>query len=226
MRCLVIVLVTWFGLLSCFATAIATADEQEAGSSGGGSRSSLSSDPEDPGTLLNGIQERRAQRDSLFPVSPLKWLHDGTGRASDGIYEATHIRLGLTFNHLFQRVSDVLPDTDDWGTDTDMDFVAAWDLINRGKPTLGQLYFHLEGRYDYGTTGPQTIGFSNDIIQIELRKVPHARKKTGTLPGRLLELQQDWPELTKEWQRIYQLLRLVQIQRPFPSPEVWIQTFL
>jgi porin len=94
-------------------------------------------------------------------VSPLEWLHDGTGRASDGLYEATHLRLGLTFNHLFQWASDVIPDTDDWGTDTDMDFVAAWDVINRGKPTLGQLYFHLEGRWDYGTTGPQTIGFNN-----------------------------------------------------------------
>ncbi len=141
--------------------ATAHADEKSAVSSGGGSHSSISSDPEDPGTMLNEIQERNTQRESLLPVSPLKWLHDGTGRASDGIYEATHIRLGLTFNHLFQWVSDVLPDTDDYGTDTDMDFVAAWDLINREKPTLGQLYFHLEGRYDYGTTGPQTIGFSN-----------------------------------------------------------------
>jgi len=161
MRLLIVVLVTWFGLLSGFTMATANADEQGSESSGGGSHSAFSSDPEDPGAMLNGIEERRAQRDSLFPVSPLKWLHDGTDRASDGIYEATHIRPGLTFNHLFQWASDVLPDTDDWGTDTDMDLVAAWDLINRGKPTLGQLYFHLEGRWDYGTTGPQTIGFSN-----------------------------------------------------------------
>jgi hypothetical protein len=139
----------------------AAAVEQGAGSGGGGSRPTFGSDPEDPGNLLNEVQERRAQRDSLFPVSPLKWLYDGTGRAWDSLYRATHIRLGLTFNHLFQWASDVIPDTDDWGTDTDMDLVASWELINRGKPTQGKLYFHLEGRWDYGTTGPQTIGFSN-----------------------------------------------------------------
>jgi hypothetical protein len=161
MRLLVAVLVTWFGLLGGFSMPAAAAVEQEAGSGGGGPLSSFGSNPEDPQYLLNEIQERRAQRDSLFPVSPLKWLHDGTGRASDSLYKATHIRLGLTLNHLFQWASDVKPDTDDWGTTTDMDLVAAWDLINRGKPTLGQLYFHLEGRWDYGTTGPQTLGFSN-----------------------------------------------------------------
>jgi len=161
MRLLIVIVVTWFGLLSCFTMATANADEQGSESSGGGSHSAFSSDPEDPGAMLNGIEERRAQRDSLFPVSPLKGLHDSTGKLENDIYQATHIKLGLTLNHLFQWASDVLPDTDDWGTDTDMDLVAAWDLINRGKPTLGQLYFHLEGRYDYGTTGPQTIGFSN-----------------------------------------------------------------
>jgi porin len=161
MRLLIVILVTWFGLLSGFMMATANADEQGTGSSGGGSHSSFSSDPEDPGQMLNGIQERRAQKGSLFPVSPLKPLHDATGKMWDSIYQATHIKLGLNLNHLVQWASDVLPDTDDWGTDTDMDLVASWELINRGKPTQGKLYFHLEGRWDYGTTGPQTIGFSN-----------------------------------------------------------------
>ena len=161
MRLLIVILVTWFGLLSGFTMATANADEQGTGSSGGGSHSSFSSDPEDPGQMLNGIQERRAQKGALFPVSPLKPLHDATGKMWDSIYQATHIKLGLNLNHLFQWASDVLPDTDDWGTDTDMDLIASWELINRGKPTQGKLYFHLEGRWDYGTTGPQTIGFSN-----------------------------------------------------------------
>jgi len=141
--------------------ATATADEQGAGSSGGGSRSSLSSDPEDPQSLLNGIQERRAQREALFPVSPLKPLHDASGQAWDAIYQATHLKMGLTLNHLFQWSSDALPGKDDWGTTTDADFVGSWELMNRGKPTQGELYFHLEGRWDYGTTGPQTIGFDS-----------------------------------------------------------------
>ncbi len=161
MKLFIVTLVTWFGLLSGFTVATANAEEQGAGSSGDGSQSSFSSDPEDLENLLNGIEERRAQRESLFSISPLKWLHDATGRASDSLYQASHIKLGLTLNHLFQGASDVIIATDDYGTDTDMDLVASWELINRGKPTMGKLYFHLEGRYDYGTTGPQTIGFSN-----------------------------------------------------------------
>ena len=161
MRVPVVVLATCAVLLNGFAISTAAAAEPGAGSSGGGYGSSFGGDPEDPGNFLNDLQERRAQHDSVLPVAPLGWLHDGTGRASDSLYEATHIRMGLTLNHLFQWASDVLPGTDDWGTDTDMDLVASWDLVNRGKPTLGQLYFHLEGRWDYGTTGPQTLGFSN-----------------------------------------------------------------
>jgi hypothetical protein len=148
-------------LAGIFSTPAAAAVEQGAGSGGGGQGTTFNSNPEDPENVLNEIQERRAQRDSLMPVSPLKWLQDATGRGSDALYRATHIRLGLTLNHLFQWASDVVPDTDDYGTTTDSDLIASWDVINRGKPTLGKLYFHLEGRWDYGTTGPQTIGFSN-----------------------------------------------------------------
>ena len=161
MRLLVVVLVTWFGLLSCFAMATATADEQAAGSSGGGSHSSFSSDPEDPGQMLKGIQERRAQQEALFPISPLKPLHDATSNAWDAIYQATRLKLGLTLNHLFQGLSDALPGKDDWGTTTDADFVGSWELINRGEPTQGELSFKIQGRWDYGTTGPQTLGFDS-----------------------------------------------------------------
>lgn len=161
MRLRVVLFVTWFGLLGSIPAFAAAADVQEEGSSGSGPRPTFGSDPEDPQNLLNGIQERRVQRDSLLPASPLKGLLDGVSQGTDGIYEKTNIRLGLTLNHLFQGASNVKAGTDHWGTTTDMDLVAAWDLINKGEPTLGQLYFHLEGRWDYGTTGPQTLGFSN-----------------------------------------------------------------
>ncbi len=148
------------GFLSCFTMAIATADERGAGSSVDPSRSTFGSDPEDPSNLLkSGIQERTVQRESLLPVSPLKGLHDAIGQAKDDIYQATHLKLGLTFNHLFQGISDALPGEDDWGTTTDLDFVGSWELVNRGEPTQGGLYFGLEGRWDYGTTGPQDLGF-------------------------------------------------------------------
>ena len=148
------------GFLSCFTMALAAADEWGAGSSVDPSRSTFGSDPEDPSNLLRGgIQERTVQRESLFPISPLKGLHDAIGQAKDDIYRATHLKLGLTLNHLFQVMSDALPGEDDWGTTTDLDLVGSWELVNRGEPTQGGLYFGLEGRWDYGTTGPQDLGF-------------------------------------------------------------------
>jgi len=77
----------------------------------------------------------------------------------DGIYRAIHLKLGLTFNHLFQGLSNAPPEQQRWGTTTDMDFVGTWELVNRGKPSQGQVYFQLEGRWDYGTTGPEDLGF-------------------------------------------------------------------
>jgi hypothetical protein len=39
-------------------------------------------------------------------------------------------------------------------------------LINRGKPTLGKIGFGVEGRWEYGTTGPQNLGFVNLASQM------------------------------------------------------------
>jgi hypothetical protein len=156
------------GLLSCFATATATANAQGVGSSGYGSRSTVSSEPEDPvssdptdpsNLLRSVIPERRAQRESLLPVSPLKTLHDSTGLIKDGFYREFHLKLGLTFNHLFQGMSNTIPGEQGWGTTTDMDFIGTWELFNRGKPSQGQIFFQWEGRWDYGTTGPEDLGF-------------------------------------------------------------------
>ena len=157
MRSLLAILAACFGLLSVLVAATASADE----ATDKAPPPRFGSDPEDPSTLLNEIRRRRVQRESLLPVSPLKWLHDATGRADAVIYRKTCIALGLTLNHLFQWASDALPGKDDWGTTTDLDFVASWELANRGQPTQGELYVHVEGRWDYGTTGPQTLGFES-----------------------------------------------------------------
>ena len=156
-----VTLVTLFTLLSCLTMATASASEPKAVSSGSEDRQTFSSDPEDPGNLLNEVQERRVQRESLFPVSPLKGVHDATGKTWAEIYEATHIKLGLTLNHLFQWSSDSLPGKDSRGTTTDLDFVGSWELVNRGMPNRGGIFFGIEGRWDYGTTGPQDIGFGS-----------------------------------------------------------------
>lgn len=161
MRLEITVLLAWISLLSFIMLPNVFASEEGNETSNVKYDSVFSSDPEDPGTLLYGIEERRAQRESLFPVSPLKFLHDGTQKMWDAIYDKTYLRMGWTFNHLFQWLSDSVEDKDKYGTTTDADYAITWDLLNRGKPTQGKVYFHLEGRWDYGTTGPQTLGFDS-----------------------------------------------------------------
>ena len=158
MRSLLFLLVTLAGLLSCLVAAPASAQTAAAAANnnqGGG----ISSDPDDPGVLLQDIQQRAAQREALFPVSPLGRLRNHTDRAKQRIYEATGIKLGLALNNLGQGLSQALPGEANSGLTTDMDFVAKWELIDRGQPTHGGFYFQLEGRWDYGTTGPQDLGF-------------------------------------------------------------------
>ena len=113
---------------------------------------------QDPTIMLRHIERRRTQRDALFGTSPLKPLHDATKKGEDELYEATHIRAGLSFHTLFQWLSESLPGTDDWGTATDADLVFDWALTKRGEPYQGSLYFHLESRWNWGTTGPQSLG--------------------------------------------------------------------
>jgi porin len=145
--------------LSCFTMANAIAAEQAAGSSGGQSGSAISDDPVDPSNALGDIRQRRTQRDSLFGVSPLKSAHDAAAEIKKDIDETDHLELGLMINHVFQGITEALPGNDKHGMTTDLDFVGSWKLAKRDTPTQGKLYFHVEGRWDYGTTGPQNLGF-------------------------------------------------------------------
>ena len=145
-------------LLSTVFLKDATAEENS------GSRSSageFGSNDQDPAVMLRDIEARRAQHDALLPVSPLKALHDFTDEGQDRLYRATNLRLGLSINHLFQGISDSVVSGDNWGMTTDADFIAAWDILNPGEPNRGQILAHVEGRWDYGTTGPQALGFAN-----------------------------------------------------------------
>jgi len=116
------------------------------------------SDPEDPSALALEIEHRVNQKDSLFKVSPLKPFHDIVSGARKSLYDKTHLKLGATFAHLFQGISDSLPGTDQWGTATTVGIVGNWELINRKKPAQGNLYIKVEGRWNYGTTGPMSLG--------------------------------------------------------------------
>ena len=119
------------------------------------------SDPQDPQNQIRDIRQRGLERDSLIPVSLLGGVRNATDKARNFIYDAVNLDLGLSFHHAFQWLTDSLPDKDRWGTATDMDFVGTWELINVKQPSQGQLFFGIEGRWEYGTTGPQNLGFQS-----------------------------------------------------------------
>jgi hypothetical protein len=144
------------GLLSWSTFAMAQNTRTDSGDNQG---DPLSSDPNDPGNLLQEIQRGDAQREALFPVSPLGGFRDLTIQAKQRIYEATGFKLGVAITNLGQGLSQALPGEARSGTTTDLDFVVKRELINKGKPNHGGVYFQLEGRWDYGTTGPQDLGF-------------------------------------------------------------------
>ena len=121
-------------------------------------RSGLSDDPEDPSNLLSKIRDRRAQTDSLFARSPLHGAHEATGRWKKSLYDARGLELGFAYNQLFQGVNESLPGADEWGTASTVDFVGTWELFHRGQPDQGQLFFGVQGRWDWGTTSPENLG--------------------------------------------------------------------
>jgi hypothetical protein len=100
----------------------------------------LSSDPTDPGNVLEEVQQMDAERKALFPVSPLGRFRDRTIRAKQNIYEATGFKMGLVLQNLGQGLSKVLPGKADIGTTTDLDFVVKRELIHKGKPNHGGVY--------------------------------------------------------------------------------------
>jgi porin len=129
-------------------------------------RGLLSDAPEDPGNALSAIGHRKTQKNSLFPSSGLRRFHEATDRAKENLYEKTHLKLGAAFTHLFQWLTEAPLGEDTWGTASDLDILGTWEAVNRGKPAQGQLFFQIEGRWEYGTTGPErlaTLGFGSLI---------------------------------------------------------------
>jgi hypothetical protein len=159
-----VVSIIWFFLLICIMVAMAATGVAYAGpdvDARGGVYQTGLDHPEEPSNLLGRIEERNTEKDSLLPVSPLGWLHDSTDKAKQDLYEATGLKLGFTLTHLFQWLSEALPGEDTWGTATTTNLVGNWDLIDKGKATLGQAVFLVQGRWDYGTTGPQDMAISS-----------------------------------------------------------------
>jgi hypothetical protein len=151
----------WIGLLSCILAAITATGIAHAGpdtEAPSGVRKNGLGGLTEPSNLLPEIDERRAQKDSVFPVSPLGWLHNATDQAKQELYDATGLKLGVAISHVFQGFSDAIDGEDKTGTATTFDLVGTRGLINRGQTTEGQAVFHVQSRWDYGVTGPEELG--------------------------------------------------------------------
>ncbi|MEP1933284.1 hypothetical protein [Parasphingorhabdus sp.] len=114
---------------------------------------------QDPGNQLVQIEERRGVRKGLIPFSPIQPIRDRFTAVTDAIYEAANLRLGMSFHSVGQYTTNNIQNTPRHGGATDFDFVGTWELFNRGKPTQGEIFFGVEGRWDYGPIGPQNLGF-------------------------------------------------------------------
>jgi porin len=114
---------------------------------------------EDPGNQLLQIEQRRDVRVGLIPFSAIQPLRDGFTAATDAIYEAAYLRLGMSFHSVGQYTTNNIQGTPRHGAATDFDIVGTWELFNRGKPNQGEIFFGVEGRWDYGPIGPQNLGF-------------------------------------------------------------------
>lgn len=114
--------------------------------------------PEDLANNLENAEQRRSQRDALFDYTILESSRGSFQAATKSLYEATSIKLAINSNNLFQTISDSFPGADRTGVGSDLDVVATWELINKGGPTQGQIFLHMEGRWDYGTTPPSDLG--------------------------------------------------------------------
>ena len=169
MRFFATVLITVAGLMS---SSMAGAAESEADrSSTAATRSNpdddsqadvdrevLDSNLNDPASLLPEIRQRRTEKDSLLPVSPLFWLHDFTDSGKKWLDDSTGIQLGADITHLFQGLSEALPHEDHWGTATTANLAGTWALIARGTPIQGQIFAHGQARWEYGKPGPEELG--------------------------------------------------------------------
>jgi hypothetical protein len=147
---------------------VLTADAQEApgianedpqpDSQDNADRGVMSSHAEDPEVLLSEIKQRRSEKDSVFPVAPLHRLHDAADIWAANIEEATHLKLGAAFNHLFRWLSESPLGDDEYGAASTLDLLGTWELANVGEPNQGQLFAQVQGRWEYGPPGPESLG--------------------------------------------------------------------
>lgn len=120
--------------------------------------STMSDNPEDPENLLISINQRRSQKNSLFTIPALVKFNETIDQGQKYLRDNANLKLGLAFTHVFQWLSEAPLSDEIWGTATTSDFIGTWEFVNKGGPYQGQIVFHVQGRWDYGTTGPEELG--------------------------------------------------------------------
>jgi hypothetical protein len=136
---------------------------QDGGTASNSTQSSgLTSSVEDPVVELQRIRQKRVQAKTpsyaLFQNSPLTPLRERGIAAEKRIYEATNIHFGTNLNTLMQGLADEIPGQDTYGMSSFLTVVGTWDGFNKGEPNQGEITLGLEGRWNWGTTDPVTLG--------------------------------------------------------------------
>ena len=96
--------------------------------------------------IANTIAAHDPVLESIVPE--LEALRDATNEFEGKLYDATGLKVGAVFTHVFQGVSHSIDRQDEYGTATTLDMLGAWDLIHKDRPTLGQLVAHGQGRWE------------------------------------------------------------------------------
>jgi len=113
----------------------------------------------DPENILAEREQRNREKKGLIEADPLGGFREWFNKLSDDIYDRSDLRLGMAVHHVFQWVGPAISDTENWATATDFDVIGDWKLFNKGQSNEAKMFFNLEGRWDYRTIGPQTLGF-------------------------------------------------------------------
>jgi porin len=153
--------ITLVALCSCLM--LSTAIAQDGGTATSSNQGpGLTSDIQDPVVELQHIQKKREQAKdhgyALFQRSPLTPLRERGIAAEKRIYEATDIKFGTNLNTLMQGLADEIPGSDTYGMSSFLTAVATWDGFHKGESNQGEITIGLEGRWNWGTTDPVTLG--------------------------------------------------------------------
>lgn len=122
----------------------------------------LTSSIEDPVVNLRHTRQLREQAktpgDALLQTSPLTPIRERLIAMEKRIYERTDIKFGTNVNTLMQGLGDNIPGTDSYGMASFLQFNATWDGFRKRCRNRGEITLGLEGRWNWGTTDPTTLG--------------------------------------------------------------------